>query len=222
MQYKHYISIRLLPLLVLLAVSSAISGSAQDTNGDARMLAQRLAHRYESIETMKARFVQVARSSFLDEDERFSGDLTFSQDQYRVETGGQTIVTDGVTTWIHNRGENQVLVNNYVDDEGSFSLTTFLRQFDQEYDVAGDGQESLLGTMHDRLYLRPLDDFSSFQSVRLWIRRSDLIVTHLVVVDLNDVTMTFDLSDIQVNPQLESHVFEFEIPESVEVIDLRN
>jgi len=206
----------------MLAMSSATSGMAQDTSPEAQTLAQRLANKYDSIEAMKAHFVQVARSSFLDEDERFSGDLTFSQDKYRVETGGQTIVTDGETTWIHNRGENQVLVNDYVDDEGSFSLTTFLRQFDREYDVASDGHESLLGTLHDKLYLRPLDDFSSFQSVRLWIRRSDLIVTHLVVVDLNDVTMTFDLSSIQVNPVLDPHVFEFDIPDSVEVIDLRN
>jgi len=208
-----------LMLLLLVVFSSLQKLEAQDRSQD---LSSQLAAKYESVETMKARFVQTATSSFLDEDEYFSGVLTFSQEKFRVETSSQTIITNGTTTWIHNRGERQVLINDYVEDEGSFSLTTFLRQFDQEYESETDGQESLGGVMHDRLVLRPLDDFSSFQSVRLWVRKSDLIVTHLIVIDLNDVTMTFDLSEIQVNPELDPQEFEFEIPESVEIIDLRN
>ncbi len=206
---------------------TAQQATAQVTSVDpgqqrAQALAARLADKYDSVQAMQARFVQIATSQFMDDPERFSGLLIFSQNQYRVETSTQTIVADGTTTWIHNRGEQQVLINDFVEDETSFSLTSFLRNFDSEYDVRADGQESLSGTQHDILFLTPRDDFSAYRSVRLWIRRRDLIVTHLVVIDLNDVTMTFDLSEIIVNPELDSQTFAFQIPEDVEIIDLRN
>jgi outer membrane lipoprotein-sorting protein len=211
----------------MLLVGTAPQAEAQVSSVDpsqqgAQDLAARLADKYDSIQTMKARFVQIATSQFMDDPERFSGLLIFSQNQYRIETSTQTIVTDGTTTWIHNRGEEQVLINDFVEDETSFSLTSFLRNFDEEYDVRADGQESLSGSQHDILFLTPRDDFSAFRSVRLWIRRRDLIVTHLVVIDLNDVTMTFDLSEITVNPELDSKTFAFQIPADVEIIDLRN
>ena len=208
-------------------VATAPHAEAQLTPVDpsqqrAQDLAARLADKYDSIQTMKAQFVQIVTSQFMDDPERFSGLLIFSQNQYRIETSTQTIVTDGTTTWIHNRGKQQVLITDFVEDETSFSLTSFLRNFDEEYDVRAEGQESLSGTQHDILFLTPRDDFSAFRSVRLWIRRRDLIVTRLLVIDLNDVTMTFDLSEITVNPELDSKTFAFQIPADVEIIDLRN
>ncbi|MDE2997318.1 MAG: outer membrane lipoprotein carrier protein LolA [Bacteroidota bacterium] len=187
----------------------------------AERLGTALSQRYESIEGMRLRFVQTATSAFMDEEERYSGMLTFTDTAYHIVTSNQTIVTDGTTTWVHNRGEGQVIINDFVEDESDFSLTQFLRSFSDEYDASYQGTDRLSGVAHERLRLLPRADFASFRQVDLWIRSSDGLVTRLIAVDLNDVRMVFELSDIEVNPNVSGDFFEFSIPDGAEIVDLR-
>ena len=219
---------RLVSLLFLVALLGSLPVAArQDTASEqgadqiASRLAADLSSRYDAIEGMRLRFVQTASSAFMDTDERYSGLLTFTDNEYLIETSNQTIVTDGTTTWVHNRGEGQVIINDFVEDETAFSLTRFLRSFSDEYRSAWEGTESLGGIEHDRLRLIPTDDFADFRQVDLWIRRSDTLVTRLIAVDLNDVRMVFDLSAIEVNPDLPEDLFVFEMPDNAEIVDLR-
>jgi len=196
-----------------------IPAPAQGQNADD--LVERLTERYAAIDVMQARFVQTTESAFMDETERFSGTVVFKGDAYRIETSNQTIVTDGVTTWVYTRSEGQVIINDYVDDESTFSLTTFLQEFDQEYESESGESVTVDGVRHDRLNLQPVDDFAAFRSVSMWVRSTDLLVTRLEVIDLNDVEMTFELSDLRVNPSVESDSFVFDVPDGVEIVDLR-
>lgn len=205
-------------LILFIAVAPA---RAQEDDARATALTNQLSQRYEAIDSMRLRFVQTASSAFMDTDERYSGLLIFTDSEYRIETSNQTIVTDGTTTWIHNKGERQVLINDFVEDETAFSLTRFLRSVDDEYRSSWEGTEALDGVPHTRLRLTPTDDFAAFRQVDLWIRDSDTLVTRLIAVDLNDVRMVFELSAIEINPTLATDLFTFEIPENVDVVDLR-
>lgn len=204
--------------LLICIFCSAATVSAQD----AVAFQQKLASKYQNMTSMSAEFVQVTSSAFLESSERFSGTLQLAGDKYRVQTGSQTIVTDGVTLWIHNRAEQQVIINTYENDASSFSLTTFLGQIGQYYTLALDGSVTKAGVLYDVVTLRPFDQDAQFRSVLMHVRRSDTVVTHLQVVDLNDVEMTFDLSKVNINAEMPSSTFTFVIPSGVEVIDLRN
>ena len=210
--------------ILAIALSTALVSSAQvrsTDEADAERLAASLSSRYDAIDTMRLRFVQTASSAFMDTDERYSGLLTFSDVAYRIETSNQTIVTDGVTTWVHNRSERQVIINDFVEDESAFSLTQFLGSFSDDYRATYQGSELLDGTGHERLRLHPVDDFAAFRQVDLWIRDNDGLVTRLIAVDLNDVRMVFELSSIEVDPVLDPDSFSFQIPDGVEQVDLR-
>jgi outer membrane lipoprotein carrier protein len=203
---------------IILSGLLAFSATAQS----AEDIRSKVANRYESVAAMSASFVQTATSEFMDAPERFSGTLIFSGSKYRIQTGAQSIVTDGKTLWIHNRGERQVIINDYVEDETTFSLTAFLRQLDNEYDAEFKGSETRGGAPHDVVQLIPQDDFSQFKRVDMHVRRADSIVTFLEVVDLNEVLMTFELTEIKINPGTTAETFSFSIPADVEIIDLRN
>ena len=97
----------------------------------------RLKTKHESISTLRAQFSQSMTADYFDEPETATGSLVMQGDKYRVETPAQTLVTDGVLTWIYNVGENQLLINDYVEDETTFSINTFFREFDELYEVAG-------------------------------------------------------------------------------------
>jgi len=226
---KHSFSKSLTLLLMAMLMLPAAESSARQQDAEpatadpeAVRTAERLQSRYQSLVSMRARFVHTMTSDFLDTNERYSGSLVFEHERYRVETGGQTIVTDGVVTWVHNIAESQVLVNDYDADESTFSLTEILRAFDREYDAISVEAAAHDGAPHRVLELAPRDVFTDYVSIRLWIRDADGLVTRMRLVDLNDAVLEFDLSDIVFNPPVDPAVFTFAPPEGAEIVDLRN
>jgi outer membrane lipoprotein carrier protein len=129
---------------------------------------------------------------------------------------GQTIVTNTQLTWVYNRAENQVLVNDYEEDPNTFSLTTFLSEFDSTYTAESYARED----DRDVVTLIPVDPLSSFRSVRLYAETG--IVRRLVVVDINDVQMDIQLSNILFDPEITDQSFIFSVPDDADVIDLRD
>jgi outer membrane lipoprotein carrier protein len=218
----------LLALLVLLATGyAAAPAAAQDSSAgavdpEAVRIAGRLQDRYASLVSMRAEFVHTMTSDFLDTNERYSGTLVFENEKYRVETSAQTIVTDGVVTWVYNRAERQVLINDYDEDESTFSLTEILQAFDKEYDAVSVSRTDVNDEAHHVLELEPRDVFADYRSVRLWIRDRDGLVTRMRLVDLNDAVLEFDLFDIVFNPPVDESTFQFHAPEGVGIVDLRN
>ncbi len=204
-------------LLLTVAAMALQNATAQTADQVLRLLRDK----YETMDAMRASFSQTTMSSFMDDPARFYGEILLSGDRYRIEMASQTIVTDGVVTWIYNRTENQVLINDYVDDETTFSLSTFLAEFDTAYRIDSFEQSGARPHRTRILKLIPVDSFSAFQSVTIRARESDNLVTRLDVIDLNEVEMRFDLTDIEFNPEVPPDTFVFSIPPGVETVDLR-
>lgn len=220
MRILLFISLLALQISSAAAMQQPVDSPPDDP--DAVRAAELLQDRYSSLVSMRARFVHTMRSDFLDASERYSGTLVFENEKYRVETGNQTIVTDGVVTWVHNISENQVLINDYDADESTFSLTEILRAFDREYDAVSVETTTDDDMPHRILELVPRDVFTDYRSVHLWIRDTDGLVTRMKLVDLNDAVLEFDLSDIAFNPPVDPTTFSFEAPGGTEIVDLRN
>jgi len=193
---------------LLMGIGQVFAQSADD-------VIDRLRSKYDTMVAMRATFSQTTSSTFLDDVEHFAGDILIQGDQYRIEMINQTIVTNTVLSWVFNKLDNQVLINDYELDENTFSLATFLNEFDSAYDVESYEQNGRL----DVLTLIPQDPLSLFRTVKLWADGN--VVVRLEVVDMNDVEMNFELSNIQFNPELSDQTFIFSIPNGVEIIDLR-
>jgi outer membrane lipoprotein carrier protein len=161
-------------------------------------------------------------SPYSDLEESFAGTVVFQDDRYRVETGAQTFVTNGAITWIYLPTENQVLINDYVEDETAFSLNNFFLNYTERYDVSSSEVAEYQGQTHFVLHLTPKSPDAFFSDVTLWMRDSDNLVTRLKVTDVNETTMTFELRDIELNPSLQADTFSFTPPDGAEVIDLRS
>jgi chaperone LolA len=185
-------------------------------------LLRRLQTKYDALQSLQASFTQTMTSEYMDGPQRFTGRLVMQREKYRVETGAQTIVTDGRTMWIFNSAENQVLVNDYVQDETSFSINDFFRNFDELYNVRATQAVTLSGKKHFKMELRPKRADSFFKAVTLWMRDSDDVITRVEVLDANDVKMVFELTNIVLNPAVNGSTFQFTPPRGAEVVDLRS
>lgn len=204
----------LLTVLCLLSVSTSYAQDADEVFG-------RLKEKYQSIESLRAEFSQTMSSSYLDKPATSEGVLIASGEQYRVEMQGQTLVTNGEVTWVYMPSQNQVLINNYEEDEQTFSISEFLFDYDEKYELSDVSTTSLNGQTHYVVRLDPKADDAFFTEATLSVRASDNVVTRLEVVDVNGTTMQFDLKNIQINPPLDENVFTFSPPADAEVIDLR-
>lgn len=205
-------------VLTAAALASALPAQAQD----AEALLDRLQARYENAEAVRAEVAQTMRSPFADAPQTLSGTLLLSGRRYRIETPQQTVVTDGETVWIYNPAEDQVLVNNYAEDEAAFTPRDLFAGYRGRFAVEAMQAETLEGEAHHVLRLQPTDAYAPLRAVTLWLRQADGLPARVETTDAGGATTTFRLDDLVFDPPLEPDAFVFAPPAGTEVIDLRD
>ena len=188
---------------------------------DADAVAKRVQEKYDSIHSMRAHFRQTMKSDMLESSESNEGRLVLNGKQFRVEMPNQTFVTDGSSTWLYNAETNEVLINDYVEED-MFPVRDMIFNYSDRYTVDGVTHDVIGGVSTDILALSAIDETDLYRHLTLFVRRTDAIVTRVEILDANETTMIFDLSDIEVNPSLDAAEFSFQAPAGTEVVDLRS
>lgn len=209
-------------LLLALIVQFSLQPAAFAQEQDPQDVLEQLQQQYQEIETLQASFTQTTRMpQGADAPVTNSGTLTLRGESYRVELPDQTIVADGETTWIYMHAEEQVLINDYEEEETTFSPTNFFLQFDERYAPREAEADEHEGEDYLRLLLESEDPATMFTEITVWIHEESQMVRRIDVVDVNETEITFELDDVELNPTVDEDVFVFSPPEDVEVIDLR-
>jgi outer membrane lipoprotein carrier protein len=199
---------------LLALVTVLFTGQVHAQSGDD--LLDRLRERYESTDALRARFTQTIGDATME------GTLVLRGDAYRIETGDQTLVTDGETAWVYSKLDQQVLVNDAIKDETAFSPADFFTNYPDRFDVEVIGSEVIDGARHETLKLTPKNDDAFLREVTLFVCSTDALPTRVQIVDGNGTRVAFDLQDVEVNPTLGGDVFRFDAPIGAEVVDLRS
>lgn len=212
---------RLSVALVGVTLSVAVFGHSIVSAQTADEIADRLREKYESIDGLEATFTQTMTSEFLDEPESASGRVILSGERLRIETERQMFVTDGVATWLYDAEADEVLVNDFVEEE-MFPVRELLFDYERSYEVVSVEAGAVHGSPAHIVHLRARDAATPFREVAISARDSDGIVTRVDILDVNDTRMIFDLEDVVLNPELGADTFTFDPPATAEVIDLRS
>jgi outer membrane lipoprotein carrier protein len=183
---------------------------------------ERMRQRYGGEQAIRAEFVQETTSPFSNRSQTSSGVIYLQGDNYRVETDQQTFVTDGVQTWIYDAGQNQVLINDYVEDETTFSLNALLFEAADRFDVTRVNPVTTDGALIYEVTAVPLDPSSFFREINFQLRDSDNIIPYIDILDVNDTRMTVRMEDVDFDLELPADTFSFEPPAEAQVIDLRS
>jgi outer membrane lipoprotein carrier protein len=199
---------------VLLPLAS--SAQAQDLGADDVM--SHLRQKFESAGMFSSHFRQTLDADFAESTSTVEGTIVASGYKYRIETEDQTIVTDGKTTWVYVIEDEQVIVNDFVDDDGSFTPGHFLDARADRYD-ASFAEEQSLGQYVVVLRAKSPDTY--LESATLWINNSDFTVSRINVVDVNGAFIGFEMSEIEFQDDEDEATFTFAPADGVEVVDLR-
>lgn len=191
---------------------------AQD-NITAQDIIQNVQNVYKDISDAKASFTQTIKYS-KSKAQSSSGTLYIKKEnKYRIETGSQTIVTDGSTSWSYSPSKKQVVIDNYKESGNTFSPNKYLFQYPENFYSDLDGSETVSGKELYVLKLRPREG-GYVKSARLWVDKTDWIIKKIQIVT-DESTSTYNVKNVQLNVGLSNSKFTFSPPEGTEIIDMR-
>ncbi|CAN5402986.1 outer membrane lipoprotein carrier protein LolA [soil metagenome] len=201
-------------LLLIFAITLVSGVKAQN----AQEIIKNVQAKYDKISDAKATFSQSIKGS----GKGASGSGTVyikKEDYYRIEIGGQTIITDGKTSWSYNPKKKQVVIDNYKDDGNTFSPNKFLFKYPENFYSDLESEENISGIDCYVIKLTPRTS-GNIKSAKIWIDKNENLIKK-ITISSKESTSTYTLKNIDLNAGLSSSKFTFSPPAGVEVIDLR-
>lgn len=145
-----------------------------------------------------------------------SGKIYFKKENnFRIEFGNSIIVSDGKSSWNHNKKENKVIVTDYEEDGSLFSINYLVYQFPEQCKLTGEHNGNLR-----KLTLTPKSRTSNLGEVTLWINNDDLI-EKIQTQDAASGLMELSFTNLKINQTLPVSLFQFSPPQESKIIDLR-
>lgn len=197
-------------------------GSAGADAKDAKEIIKNVKEKYNKVQSLKADFEQIFSWELAGETQKVNGTLYLnSQNNYRIETENQLIVTDGTNVWIYSKGDGQVIIDLLRQSEENPLPKDLLFKYSEEYKPHYVGEETLDGEKTYVLNLIPKEEDALITSMQIWVDASDWYTVKIMQTDINENVNTYQISNIEENIALEPSLFKFEIPDEAEVVDLR-
>ena len=135
-----------------------------------------------------------------------------------LEPYPQVIVADGEKVWVYDGELDQVTIRPLEEAAGNTPamLLSSEGSLDESFSVSDLGESESLAWAA----LSPKDEEASFSLVKLGFAGSDLAV--MVLVDNFGQTTRLRFSDVRKNQTIDPQLFNFEVPEGVDVIESGN
>jgi len=216
------ILIRISFLLSILLSLCFTPPAANANSKRAKEIIKKVQEKYKELQSLKADFEQEFIWQLAGETQTIKGLLYLSGgNHYRIETDTQTIVSNGTTVWIYSEPDNQVIIDSIDKSEENPLPKDLLFQYSDEYKPELAGEERFNGEKTYVLNLLPKAEDAFITSMKIWVDASSWLTIKVEQVDINDNVNTYIIGNIKENLQLEDSLFNFEIPEDCEVVDLR-
>lgn len=197
-------------LLIVIFISVANLGYTQD----AQEIIKKVQSNYKGIKDAKASFSHSGKKN------SESGTIYIQKEnKYRIETKGQVLVTDGITSWSYSIKKKQVIVDNYKEDGNTFSPNKFLFNYPENFYSDLDGSETISGMDCHLLKLTPRSK-GNVKSAKIWVDKEENLIRK-ISISSKEGTDTYLLKKISFDSGVSSSKFSFTPPSDVEVIDLR-
>lgn len=201
-------------LLVVLPLSYALSIDARD-------IIENVQEQYDDLTDASITFQQTVRFRVSRAEQSVKGTLNFKKpNKYRIETEDRIVVTDGKTSWSYNRKNRQVVIDTYKPDAHALSPERLLLQYPKDFYSTLVGEEQIGKLNCYVLKLTPKEDNSFATALKTWVSK-DWYIRKVEVTDINGAVTTYMIETLAVDRKLQDSMFEFQIPDKSEIIDLR-
>jgi outer membrane lipoprotein carrier protein len=205
----------------IIAMTAFLSFAAAAGEKTAKDIIEKVQSKYDDMDDIVLTFSQNVRFKVSKAEQQIDGVLYFKKkNKYRIETEQRLIVTDGKTSWSYNPQKNQVVIDQYKENSGSFSPDQILLRSPKDYYAALVKEDKAGGEACYLLKLTPKEENAAVKSLRIWVSRAWLI-RKAEITDLNGAVTTYLVKDVAIDKGIPDTKFEFPVPKNAETIDLR-
>jgi outer membrane lipoprotein-sorting protein len=174
-----------------------------------------LKQKFEEGYIFNAVFSHEYEDSYTGEHSQNQGEIWIGKDSYRVEGDEQIMIVDGEISRVYDGIRNRLLISDYDEEEDDFAPSRMLQGVDDSYNVE---EESV--TSETIIRLTSDDPFAIFISVEITIdNHGNPVLIRAVDQVENLLTTRFEIGQFQ---EADPDLFQMEIPENAERIDLRH
>ncbi|MBD3290671.1 outer membrane lipoprotein chaperone LolA [candidate division KSB1 bacterium] len=189
---------------------------------DAEDIIDKVKNKYEEIGSLTANFTQSFKWKLAGESQEQHGSLFIKgKNKFRIETEGQIVVSDGTNLWTYSKSNNQVIIDNVDNAEEVILPREIFLKFSQNYNPQYLREEKYNNTDCYVVNLIAKTDNQFIREMKIWVARSSWLTQKVQHTDINENITTYSLRSIKVNQDLKDTVFSLQIPENVEVVDMR-
>lgn len=182
--------------------------SAQTTNFE------KVRARFDSGEVFQAGFEHTYLDSYTQESSSSSGEIWINKTGYKLESENQKIMVDGALSRVYDGDRNRLIISEYEAEEDDFAPSRFLSGLDDIYTASEEITQN-----KTIITLTTDDDFALFVEVVIELNAA-LLPVKITAYDIADniIVTTFSNGSFEnANPAL----FELQVPENAEIVDMR-
>jgi outer membrane lipoprotein-sorting protein len=177
----------------------------------------------KSYKSMKLEFIYKMENPEANINETTTGKAVVSDDSYRVEVAGQTIISDGKTLWTVISDAEEVQVNDVSENDDVFTPTKLLTSYNKQYkSKLLPKVTSLHGKNVYGLELTPYQK-KSYDRVHFFIEKDKMQLYQIEIFDRNGSKYTYQITKFETNVQVNEKSFSFSEKEfpGFYIIDMR-
>ena len=192
----------------------------------AAAIVRRAADAYSRVRSMKASFVQRTENPLLGNTTTSHGTLYQQRpDRFKLnftEPAGDVIVSDGRFFWIYYPSvDPKQVMRAPVSAAGAGAVdlqAQFLGDTDRRFTATLEGTADVNGRSAHVVTMVPRENLG-YRRLKVWVDTQDHLVRRFEIVENNDNVRRFDLSQLQINPQIAPSVFQFTVPEGARIVE---
>lgn len=147
--------------------------------------------------------------------------LLEGEDKFRVESGGQVMVSDGKTLWSYSAPDKRVIIDWMENNEETMLPRRMLFHYSRDYDLRVDGEETVNGAGCLKLLFTTQSGETMFPEVTVWVNKDSWMIVQVRQTDLNGNETEYLLETVKTNMTFDPDLFTFTVPEGSEVVDMR-
>ena len=201
----------------LIGVAAAFAGGDEPS-----AIIERLQKKYDGVKDASVTFSEEVTFGATQSRASFAGTLLLRKGgKYRVETGQETIVTDGASIWSYNKSTHQLFIDKYHDDPLAVSPDKVLVNVSGRYSAATVGTEGEGKAALTVLKLIPKERKSRIRWMKVWVDTDEWLLRKVQLFDLGENLTTYAVNAARLNAGVPDSAFTFPTPAGADVIDLR-
>ena len=176
----------------------------------------------QSSSSLKIQFEEIYYWSLTGEENQLQGEMILGKDnRFRIETEDQTIVSDGKTLWTYSKPSNRVLIDEIMETDQSLLPMQIFFRFTKSYDAEWIGEETFQNMECHILKFLSQDEDEFIPEITVWVDQQEWLPRRVEQIDLSENRSVYLLKQIHQDHQVDAGTFQFQIPDSADVIRMQ-